>query len=88
MAELRAKLERIGEVNLAAEGEVKELEERAGELGAGERRGHEVAGVSQDDATVTADVRGPDGPYRVTAPYLAGCDGAHSKVRETAGISS
>jgi 2-polyprenyl-6-methoxyphenol hydroxylase-like FAD-dependent oxidoreductase len=63
------------------------LGERAGELGAGERRGHEVAGVSQDDATVTADVRGPDGPYRVTARYLAGCDGAHSKVRETAGIS-
>ena len=34
LAELRAKLERIGEVNLAAESEVKELEERAGELGA------------------------------------------------------
>ena len=63
------------------------LGERAGELGAGEHRGHEVAGVSQDDATVTADVRGPDGPYRATARYLAGCDGAHSKVRETAGIS-
>ena len=63
------------------------LGERASELGAGIRRGHEVAGVSQDDATVTADVRGPDGPYRVTARYLAGCDGAHSKVRDTAGIS-
>ena len=35
---------------------------------------------------VAADVRGPDGPYRVTARYLAGCDGAHSKVRDTAGI--
>jgi hypothetical protein len=45
-----------------------------------------VVGVSQDDATVTADVRGPDGPYRVTARYLAGCDGPHSRVRDRAGI--
>ena len=34
------------------------------------------------------DWDGPDGPYRVTARYLAGCDGAHSKVRDTAGIGS
>ena len=63
------------------------LGERAGELGAVLRRGYEVAGVSQDDATVAADVHGPDGPCRVTARYLVGCDGAHSKVRDTAGIS-
>jgi len=34
IVELRAKMERIGEVNLAADSEVKELEERAGMLGA------------------------------------------------------
>jgi chromosome segregation protein len=34
IGELRAKLERIGEVNLAAESEVKELEERSATLGA------------------------------------------------------
>ena len=62
------------------------LDERARELGADIRRGHEVVGVSQDDATVTADVRGPDGPYRVTARYLVGCDGARSRVRDLAGI--
>jgi len=62
------------------------LDEHARELGAGIRRGHEVAGVCQDDATVTADVRGPDGPGQVTARYLVGCDGAHSKVRDAAGI--
>lgn len=62
------------------------LGEHARELGADIRRGHEVETVSQDDAMVTADVRGPDGPYRMTARYLAGCDGAHSRVRETAGI--
>ncbi len=62
------------------------LSERAGELGAAIRRGHEVTRASQDDAVVTAEVQGPHGPYRVTARYLAGCDGAHSIVRDTAGI--
>jgi 2-polyprenyl-6-methoxyphenol hydroxylase-like FAD-dependent oxidoreductase len=62
------------------------LAELAGELGAEIRRGHEVVGLSQDDATVTADVRGPDGAYRVTAGYLVGCDGARSRVRDLAGI--
>lgn len=63
------------------------LADRVGELGADVRRGHEVIGVSQDDATVTADVRGPDGPYRVRARYLVGCDGGYSRVREMAGIA-
>ncbi|MFQ6331635.1 FAD-dependent monooxygenase [Nocardia sp. CWNU-33] len=62
------------------------LDERARELGAEVRRGHEVVGVSQDDATVTAEVRGPDGPYRVTARYLVGCDGGRSRIRDMAGI--
>ena len=62
------------------------LGDRARELGAAIRRGHEVTGVNQDDATVAADVRGPDGPYRVRARCLAGCDGAHSVVRDSAGI--
>ncbi|ARF52855.1 FAD-dependent monooxygenase [Streptomyces gilvosporeus] len=62
------------------------LEDRAGELGVDVRRGHEVTGVSQDDAAVIVDVRGPDGPYRVTGRYLVGCDGARSRVRDRAGI--
>jgi 2-polyprenyl-6-methoxyphenol hydroxylase-like FAD-dependent oxidoreductase len=62
------------------------LDGRAGELGAAIRRGHEVVGVSQDDAAVTAAVRGPEGPYRVAAHFLVGCDGARSRVRELTGI--
>lgn len=62
------------------------LDERVGELDATVHRGHEVVGVSQNDATVTADVRGPDGPYRVTARYLVGCDGPRSSIRDLAGI--
>src|SRR5436190_1054447 len=62
------------------------LDELARELGAEIRRGEEVVGLSQDDATVTVDARGPDGPHRVTARYLVGCDGASSRVRHLAGI--
>ncbi len=62
------------------------LDERARELGADIRRGHEVAGLSQDDAGVTVDVRGPDGPTRVTARYVVGCDGGRSRIRDSAGI--
>jgi len=62
------------------------LDDLACELGAEIRRGEEVVGLSQDDATVTADVRGSDGQYRVTARYLVGCDGAGSPVRVMADV--
>ena len=62
------------------------LGERASELGAVIQRGHEVAGLSQDAASATADVHGPGGPYRLTARYLVGCDGGRSPVRNLAGI--
>ena len=63
------------------------LAELAVERGAEIRRGHELVGLSQDDAGVTADVRGPDGRSRLTARYLVGCDGAGSRVRDLAGIA-
>jgi 2-polyprenyl-6-methoxyphenol hydroxylase-like FAD-dependent oxidoreductase len=62
------------------------LEDLARELGADIRREHELVGLSQDSSGVIADVHGPDGPYRVNARYLVGCDGAHSRVRDLAGI--
>ncbi|MBU3064970.1 FAD-dependent monooxygenase [Nocardia sp. NEAU-G5] len=62
------------------------LDDHATELGAEIRRGHEVVAVSQDGETVTVEVRGPDGPYRLTARYLAGCDGGNSRIRELAAI--
>ena len=62
------------------------LDEYARELGAEIRRGSKVIGLRQDDAAVTADVRGPDGTEQVTARYLVGCDGAGSAVRDMAGI--
>src|SRR5207302_4612042 len=62
------------------------LDEHARELGADIRRGHDVIGLSQVDDSVTADVRGQDGPGRLTARYLVGCDGASGRVRDMAGI--
>ncbi|MGW3966216.1 FAD-dependent monooxygenase [Amycolatopsis sp. NPDC005003] len=56
------------------------LAEHTTELGAEIRRGHEL--VSLDPFTV----RGPDGEYRAEPEYVVGCDGAHSRVRELAGI--
>ncbi|MFB4281395.1 FAD-dependent monooxygenase [Nonomuraea sp. MTCD27] len=62
------------------------LETRATELGVRIRRGHELAGLAQDDAGVTLRLAGPDGPYELRTRYLVGCDGAHSAVRKLAGI--
>ncbi|MFI7440588.1 FAD-dependent monooxygenase [Nonomuraea indica] len=62
------------------------LDERAGELDADIRRGHQVIGMTQDDAAVTLEVSGPDGTYRMRARHVVGCDGARSRVRDWAGI--
>ncbi|MEV6609051.1 FAD-dependent monooxygenase [Kutzneria sp. NPDC051319] len=62
------------------------LDERARELGAEIRRGHEVVGVGQDAAGATVDARGPGGTYRVIARYVVGCDGGRSRIRDSAGI--
>ncbi|MFF2550516.1 FAD-dependent monooxygenase [Nocardia sp. NPDC058058] len=62
------------------------LAERAIELGAEIRRGHTVVAVDQDAETVTAEVHGPDGTYRVTGRYLVACDGGRSRVRDMAAI--
>lgn len=45
-----------------------------------------IVGAGPAGLMLAADVHGPEGPCRVTARYLAGCDGAHSAVRGTAGI--
>ena len=62
------------------------LDAHARSLGVDLRRGHEVVGLAQDDEGVTAEVQGPDGPYRLRSAYLAGCDGGSSRVRKFAGI--
>lgn len=62
------------------------LEERALELGATIRRGHEVVGLEESEAGVVVEVRSAAGEDRIHAAYLVGCDGVDSAVRELAGI--
>ncbi|MCY0950472.1 FAD-dependent monooxygenase [Streptomyces sp. H27-S2] len=63
------------------------LEERARELGVEIHRGHEVTALRQNAEGIEADIHGPDGPATIRAAYAAGCDGARSLVRQTAGIA-
>jgi 2-polyprenyl-6-methoxyphenol hydroxylase-like FAD-dependent oxidoreductase len=65
----------------------KVLFDRAVELGVEIRRGHTLFGLAQDTDSVTAQVIGPNGPYRVQARYLVGCDGGSSTVRKFLGIN-
>ncbi|MGH3232550.1 MAG: rifampin monooxygenase [Streptosporangiaceae bacterium] len=59
------------------------LAERATELGAEIRRGCELAGLSQDDHGVTAELA--DGT-QLRSRYLLGCDGGRSTVRKLLGV--
>jgi 2-polyprenyl-6-methoxyphenol hydroxylase-like FAD-dependent oxidoreductase len=65
---------------------VQALEERATELGAEIRRGHELTGLTQDSDGVTLTVRGPEQTYELRASYVVGADSAHSPVRKAVGI--
>ncbi len=62
------------------------LEEHARSAGARIVRGHRVTGLRQDSDSVELDVTGPEGPYRLRAAYVVGCDGTRSTVRTSAGI--
>ncbi len=59
------------------------LAEHAAEAGAEIRRGCELAGLSQDEDGVTAELA--DGT-RLRSRYLVGCDGGRSTVRKLLGI--
>ncbi|MFJ2564400.1 MULTISPECIES: rifampin monooxygenase [unclassified Streptomyces] len=59
------------------------LEERAIEIGAEIRRGHQVVDLSQDEDGVTVELA--DGT-RLRSRYLVGCDGGRSTVRKLLGV--
>jgi 2-polyprenyl-6-methoxyphenol hydroxylase-like FAD-dependent oxidoreductase len=62
----------------------KYLVARLGEMGVEVERRVELAGFEQDAEGVRARLRRADGAEElVEAAYIAGCDGAHSVVRET-----
>jgi 2-polyprenyl-6-methoxyphenol hydroxylase-like FAD-dependent oxidoreductase len=64
------------------------LGDRLRDFGVAPRWKTELLDFEQSDAGVLADVKQPDGTVRrVSAAWLAGCDGAHSRVRERCGIT-
>jgi bifunctional hydroxylase/dehydrase len=58
----------------------------ARELGVDVRRGWEVTGFEAGDDGVDVAASSPDGPARLRAAYLVGCDGGRSTVRKAAAI--
>jgi 2-polyprenyl-6-methoxyphenol hydroxylase-like FAD-dependent oxidoreductase len=63
------------------------LRARVAELGGVIEYGTELTGLSDEPAGVIARVRDAAGATRViTAGYVAGCDGAHSRVRHELGL--
>jgi 2-polyprenyl-6-methoxyphenol hydroxylase-like FAD-dependent oxidoreductase len=64
------------------------LAEAAARRGIEVERSTTLAEVHQDDASVTARLRGPAGDMEdVRVRWLIGCDGAHSAVRHALGVS-
>ncbi|WP_030269258.1 FAD-dependent monooxygenase [Streptomyces sp. NRRL B-24484] len=62
------------------------LEKWVVELGADIRRGHELLSFTDEGEHVEVEVGTPDGPRRLRAAYLVGCDGGRSTVRKAAGF--
>jgi bifunctional hydroxylase/dehydrase len=54
------------------------------ELGAPVLRDRELVGLRVGDDGVEIEVRSPDGPVRLRAEYVVGCDGGRSSVRKLA----
>ena len=62
------------------------LIERLHDLGVQVERSTELLGYAEEGDHISARLRGPDGgESTVTAAFIAGCDGAKSKVREIMG---
>jgi 2-polyprenyl-6-methoxyphenol hydroxylase-like FAD-dependent oxidoreductase len=62
------------------------LIERLASLGVAVERGSELIGFEDRDGSVTAVLRRPDGAEELCeASFIAGCDGARSRVREVMG---
>ncbi|GAB90048.1 FAD-dependent monooxygenase [Gordonia rhizosphera] len=64
------------------------LREHLARIGGAIERGVRLAGFTQDDDGVTATLQGPDDATEtVRVAYLVGCDGAHSTVRKSLGLT-
>lgn len=64
----------------------RELRERAEAHGVTFAYDTRLDSLDQDDDGVTVRITGPDGPSRIRAAYVVGCDGHHSAVRNEVGL--
>ena len=60
----------------------KALEDAGGEL----FYNHRLTAVSHSDAHASCTIDTPAGEVRMRAPWVAGCDGARSAVRQSLGV--
>lgn len=65
---------------------VRVLEERALELGAEIRRGHELVDLAQDEGGVTLQIVSSEGSHELRTRFVVGADGSHSATRKLAKI--
>jgi 2-polyprenyl-6-methoxyphenol hydroxylase-like FAD-dependent oxidoreductase len=64
------------------------LRARVGELGGRVEQNTELTTLHQDTSGVIATIKDADGESQtITADYVVGCDGAHSRVRHEIGLS-
>ncbi|WP_407842024.1 FAD-dependent monooxygenase (plasmid) [Streptomyces sp. DSM 116496] len=62
------------------------LQNRAAALGAELLRRHQLLSLTAGEDGVEAEAIGPNGPVRLRARYLVGCDGEDSTVRRLTGV--
>ncbi len=62
------------------------LVERLSELGVEVERSTTLVSYEKADVGISARVRSPHGEETIAAPYIAGCDGARSRVRQGMGM--
>ena len=80
--QLDQRFEDIGPLLIGQQHIEARLRERLAQLGGSIAWNHEFVGTDESSSGVSARLETPSGPITVSADWLVGCDGAHSRVRK------